>query len=140
MKTTRILDKIMDEIQYITYHFCQIKASYIYTQCISYTFIIMGRTPPLPQNSLNSLWVGSSKVLETFLRDSGPCWLDSITQLLQICQLHIDAASSCPTYQKCSTGLRPGDFGKHWTCYQPAWDDVFSVTCCVILMEVAIRR
>ncbi len=30
-----------------------------------------------------------NKVLETFLRDFGPYWHDSITQLLQICRLHI---------------------------------------------------
>lgn len=30
----------------------------------------------------------SNKLLETFLRDFGPCWHDDITQLLWICQLH----------------------------------------------------
>ncbi len=45
------------------------------------------------QNCLNSSWHGFNKVLETFLRDFGPYWHDSITQLLQICRLHIHDAN-----------------------------------------------
>lgn len=47
-----------------------------------------------------------NKVLETFLKDFGPHWHDSI--VLQICRLHICDASFT-TSQRCSTGLRSGD-------------------------------
>ncbi len=45
-------------------------------------------TPFCLRNFLNSSSHRFNKVLETFLRDVGPYWHDSITQLLQICQLH----------------------------------------------------
>jgi len=48
-----------------------------------------GLDPFCLQNSLKSLWHRFNKVLETFLGDFGPYWHDSITQLLQICRLHI---------------------------------------------------
>ncbi len=41
------------------------------------------------QNCLNSSCHRFNKVLETFLRDFGSYYHDSITQLLQICRLHI---------------------------------------------------
>lgn len=41
----------------------------------------------LPQ-SFNSSWLRLDEVLEAFLRHSGPCWSDIITELLQICRLH----------------------------------------------------
>ncbi len=50
-------------------------------------------TPFCLQNCLNSLWHRFNKVLETFLRDFDPYWHDSITQLLQICRLHIHDAN-----------------------------------------------
>ncbi len=56
---------------------------------IRYTLLVPGWTPFCLQNWLNSLWHRFNKVLETFLRDFGPYWHDSITQLLQICRLHI---------------------------------------------------
>lgn len=40
-----------------------------------------------PQNCFNSQWHRFSKLLETFLWDSGPYWHESITQFLQICWL-----------------------------------------------------
>ncbi len=46
-------------------------------------------TPVCLQSCLNSSWHRFNKVLETFLRDFGPYWHDSITQFLQICRLHI---------------------------------------------------
>lgn len=58
---------------------------------IGYTFLLLCRMPLCSQNSLNSLQRGFSKKRETFLRDSGPCWYDSIPQLLQICWLLIHA-------------------------------------------------
>ncbi len=67
---------------------------YIYTltgHFIMYTLLVQGWTPFCLQKCLNSLWHRFNKVLETFLRDFGPYWHDSITQLLQICQLHIHA-------------------------------------------------
>ncbi len=54
-----------------------------------YSLLVSGWTPFCLQNCLNSLWHRFNKVLETFLRDFGPYWHDSITQLLQICRLHI---------------------------------------------------
>ncbi len=48
-----------------------------------------GLDPFCLQNCLNSSWHRFNKVLETLLRDFGPYWHDSITQLLQICRLHI---------------------------------------------------
>ncbi len=54
-----------------------------------YTLLVPGWIPFFLQNGLNSSWHRFNKVLETFLRDFGPYWHDSITQLLQICLLHI---------------------------------------------------
>ncbi len=54
---------------------------------IRYTLLVT--LPFCLQNCLNSSWHRFNKVLETFLRDFGPYWHDSITQLLQICRLHI---------------------------------------------------
>ncbi len=56
---------------------------------IRYTLLVPGWTPFCLQNCLNSSWHRFNKVLETFLRDFGPYWHDSITQLLQICWLLI---------------------------------------------------
>lgn len=41
------------------------------------------------QNGLKYLWHSFNTVLETFLRDFGPYWCDSITPLLKICWLYI---------------------------------------------------
>lgn len=57
------------------------------------TAVELGKTPICLQRSLNSLRHRFSKVLETFLRDFGPCWLNSIMQLLQIFQPHIHAVN-----------------------------------------------
>ncbi len=56
---------------------------------IRYTLLVRVWTPFCLQNCLNSSWHRFNKVLETFLRDFGPYCHDSITQLLQICRLHI---------------------------------------------------
>ncbi len=62
-----------------------------------------GWTPFYLQNCLNSSCHRFNKVLETFLRDFGPYCHDSITQLLQICRLHIHDANLCSTTsQRCS--------------------------------------
>ncbi len=45
------------------------------------------------QNCLIYSWHRFNKVLQTFLRDFGPYLHDSITQLLQICRLHIHDAN-----------------------------------------------
>ncbi len=69
---------------------------YIYTltgHFIRYTLLVPGWTPFCIQNCLHSSWHRFNKVLETFLRDFGPYWHDSITQFLQICQLHIHDAN-----------------------------------------------
>ncbi len=47
-------------------------------------------------------------MLETFLRDFGPYWHDSITQLLSMMWI-----SRSTTSQRCSIGLRSGDCGGH---------------------------
>ncbi len=60
---------------------------------IRYTLLVPGWTPFWLQNYLNSSWHRFNKVLETFLRDFGPYWHDSIKQLLQICRLHIHDAN-----------------------------------------------
>ena len=41
------------------------------------------------QNCFNSSWHRFNKVMETFPRNFGPNWHDGLTQLVQICQLHI---------------------------------------------------
>ena len=51
--------------------------------------LVKGWSPFCLQNGLNSSWHTFNKVLETFLRDFAPYWHDSITQLLQMCRLHI---------------------------------------------------
>ncbi len=73
---------------------------YIYTHThthtghfIRYTLLVPGWTNFCLQNCLNSSWHRFNKVLEAFLRDFGPYWHDSITQLLQICRLHIHDAN-----------------------------------------------
>ncbi len=81
---------------------------------IMYTLLVPGWTHFCLQNCLHSLWHRFNKVLETFLRDGGPYWHDSITQLLQICRLHIhDVNLSFHHIPKCSIGLRSGDCGGH---------------------------
>ncbi len=90
---------------------------YIYTltgHFIRYTLLVPGWTPFCLQNCLNSSWHRFNKVLETFLSDFGPYWHDSITQLQQICRLHIhDTNLRSTTSQRCSIWLRSGDCGDH---------------------------
>ncbi len=62
-------------------------------QFIRYTLLVPGWTLFCLQNCFNSSWHRLNKVLETLLRDFGPYWHDSITQLLQICRLHIHDAN-----------------------------------------------
>ncbi len=117
---------------------------------IRYTLLVLGWTPFCLQNCLNSSWHRFNKVLETFLRDFGPYWHDSITQLLQICRLHNQyiygtGISRSTTSQRCSIGLRSGDCGDHLSkvnslSKKPVWDDLSFVTWCIILLEVVIRR
>ncbi len=81
---------------------------------IRYTLLVPGWTSFCLPNCLNSLWNRLNKVLETFLRDFGPYWHDSITQLLQICRLHIhDATLPFHHIPKVLIGLRSGDCGGH---------------------------
>ncbi len=81
---------------------------------IRYTLLVLGWTLFFLQNCLNSPWNRFNKMLETFLRDFGPYWHDSITQLLQICRLHIhDANLPFHHIPRCSIGLRSGDCGGH---------------------------
>ncbi len=56
---------------------------------IRYILLVPGWTAFCLQNFLNSSWHRFNKVLETFLRDFCLYSHDRITQLLQICRLHI---------------------------------------------------
>ncbi len=56
---------------------------------IRYTLLVPGWTPFYLHKCLNSWWYRFNKVLETFLRDFGPYWHDSITQLLQIYDVNL---------------------------------------------------
>ena len=79
--------------------------------------LVKGLTPFCLLNCLNSSWCTFNKVLETFLRDFGPYWHDSITQLLQIrcgCT-SIMGISRSTTSWSCSVGLRSGDCGGLWS-------------------------
>ncbi len=77
--------------------------NYTYDHFIRYTLLVPGWTPFCLQNCLNSSWRRFNKVLETCLRDFGPYWHDSITQLLQICRLNIqDVNLRSTTSQSCS--------------------------------------
>lgn len=51
-----------------------------------------------------------SEELETLLRDLGPCWHNSLTELMHICLLHLWYESCCTTAQRF---LRSGEFGGH---------------------------
>ncbi len=78
---------------------------YIYTltgHFIRYTLLVPSWTPFYIQNCLNSSWHKFNKVLETFLRDFGPYWHDSMKWI-----------SRSTTSQRCSIGLRSGDCGGH---------------------------
>ncbi len=94
---------------------------YIYTHThthtfhfIRYTLLVRVWTPFCLQNCLNSSWHRFNKVLETFLRDFGPYCHDRITQLLQICRLHIhDVNLSFHHIPNVLYWLRSGDCGGH---------------------------
>ncbi len=81
---------------------------------IRYTLLVLGWTPFCLQNCLNSSWHRFNKVLETFLRDVGAYRHDIITQLLQICRLHIhDVNLPFHHIPKVLYWLRSGDCGGH---------------------------
>ncbi len=66
-------------------HFKLTSYIYIYTltgHFIRYTLQVLGWAFFCLQNRLNSLWHRFNKGLETFLRDFGPYWHDSIMQFL----------------------------------------------------------
>ncbi len=70
------------------------KKWYIHTHTLTghfirYTLLVPDLTRFCLQNCLNSSWHIFNNMLKTFLRDFGPYWHDRITQLLQICRLHI---------------------------------------------------
>ncbi len=76
------------------FYACLILHAYTLTDhFIRYTLLVPGWTPLCLQNCFNYSWHRFNKVLETFLRDFGPYWYDSITRLLQICRLHIHDAN-----------------------------------------------
>lgn len=53
------------------------------------TLLVLGWTPFVYRTVQFLYCTYSNKVLETFLRDSGPCWHDGIIQVLQISQPQI---------------------------------------------------
>ncbi len=103
-----------------------------------FTLLVLGRTPLCLQNCLNASWHRFNKMLEIFLRYFGPYWHESITQLLQICRLHIHDAilpfhhipkvlytlisiSRCWNRKRGSGGKKPRSNGKAQTricCYR----------------------
>ncbi len=115
---------------------------------IRYPLLVPGWTPFCFQNCLNSSWHRFDKVLETFLRDFGPYWHDSITQLLQICRLHIHDANL--PFHHIPKVLYWIDFWWLWRPFEkrelivmfkkPVWDYLSFVTWFIILLDVAIRR
>ncbi len=115
---------------------------------IRYTLLVPGWTPFCLQNCLNYSWHRFNKVLETLLRDFGPYWHDSITQLLQICRLHIhDANLPFHHIPKVLYWIeiwwlwRPFEESELIVMFKkPVWDDLSFVTWCIILLEVSIRR
>ena len=115
---------------------------------IRYTLLVKAWNPFCLQNCLNSSRDTFNKVLETFLRDFGPYWHDSITQLLQICRLHIyDANLPFHHISKVLYWIeiwwqwRPLEYSELIVMFKkPVWDGVSFVTWCIILLEEAIRR
>ncbi len=105
---------------------------------IRYTLLVPGGTTFCLQNCLNYSWHRFNKVLETFLRDFCPYWHDSITQLLQICRLHIPKMLY---WIEIWWLWRPFEKSELIVMLKkPVWDDLSFVTWCIILLEVTIRR
>ncbi len=106
-------------------------------------------TPFCLQNCLNSLWPiqqGVGNIAQRFWSILfGPH--DSITQLLQICRLHIHDANDPPhpwstTSQRRSIELRSGDCGGHLrkvnslSCSRNQSKMIWALWQCIILLEV----
>ncbi len=110
--------------------------------------LVPGWTPFCLQNCLNSSLHRLNKVLEAFVRDFGPYWHDSITQLLQICRLHIHDVNL--PFHHIPKVLYWIEIWWLWRTFElselivmfkkPVWDGLSFVTWCIILLEVAIRR
>jgi len=61
-----------------------------FTSCfVRYTSLVPCWTTLCLQNCLNFSWYKFKNVLQTFLRDFGSYWHNSVTLLLQICRLKI---------------------------------------------------
>lgn len=67
---------------------------------IRYTLLVPGWTHFCFQSCFISSWHRFKKVLETVLVGFGPYWHASITQLLQIFQLHLWCESPVPLHHK----------------------------------------
>ncbi len=113
---------------------------------IRYTLLVPCWTHFSFSDWLNSSWHRFNKVLETFLRDFSPYWHDSITQLLQICRLHIHDVN-LPFHQipkvlywiKIWWLWRPFELSELIFMFKkPVWDDLSFVTWCIILLEVML--
>lgn len=138
-KELEVLQQESPKCKYWFMDFCHVCPSYLLRSTMNYDLQFLNRTiqsdhciryalrwldwmPFCLQNSLKSLWHRFNKVLETFIRDFGSYCHDSITELLQICQLHLNDANIL----------------FHISKKKPVWDDLSFVTWCIILLEVAI--
>lgn len=83
-------------------------------------------------NCFNSLWHRFNKELEPFLRDCSPYWKDIITELLQICGLHVYVWFILFYHSKDACWILIWSLS--WV-----WDNLSFVTCCIMLLEAAIR-
>ncbi len=119
---------------------------YIYTltgHFIRYTLRVPGWTPFCLQNYLNYSWHRFNKVLETLLKNFGPYWHDSITQLLQNCRLHIHYANlpfhHIPKVLYCIEIWwlwRPFEWSELIAMFKkPVWDDVSFVTLYTVVIK-----
>ncbi len=123
---------------------------YIYTltaNFIRYTLLVPGWTPFCLQNCLNSSWHRFNKVMETFLRDFCMYWQDIITQLLQICRLHIyDVNLPFHHIPKLLYWLRSGDCGGYLSkvnslsCSRNQSEMIWALWYCAISCWKYIRR
>ncbi len=116
---------------------------YLYMQDYIHSLATLLGTPCL-QNCLNSSWHRFNEVFETFLRDFGSYCHDSITQLLQICRLHIHDENL--SFHHIPKVLYWIEIWWLWRSFEqselivmfkkPVWDDLSFVTRCIILLEV----
>ena len=102
------------------------------------TILILGRASLCSQNSLNSLWHGFHKMMQTFLWDSVPCWHDCMMQLLNLPFYHILKVFYWIQIRWLGRPLKNIELIVLFI--KPVWDGFCIVTWCIVMLEVAIRR